>query len=303
MAWKIKYGLISAILGAFLFLGEEIILRRTALTPYQLVVIMHVVGGLVLLVAAHNSWNEFRQMSAGNYVRIIAGSIILAAMVPFFLYSSIYLIGASKAVFLSRIELVFIIIFSTLFLKDAFRRVDYICFFLVFAGVILLTYDPAALSAFGSRGDWYVIGSSFLNAVGIVLLTPFFRTKNVLAITGLLMFLGGAILGIVLLLAGVSLLNSSAGWAVLLSLVLALAWLFFNKSIKEIGPSKTAMLYAAEAFITLFIAFFLQHYFPALGILFSKSILVLLAGGSLIVGGIVVMEYWRVKEGKKQISM
>lgn len=171
-------------------------------------------------------FEPFRNPGLSNIIIAILSGII--AMVGYYLF--IYVLhkeDISRVITLYGISPLFVLLLATIFLKEILLPKDYIAFFLIILGALLISAKNEEGRLRVSKGVLLIVLSSFVWAVHNILLkiasSTNFSTMMILRQVGILIF-------------------------VLLALALSKnAWVKTKQTIKEFGFKRGALAYTAES--------------------------------------------------------
>lgn len=303
------YAIISASTASASFILTEIALGFYVLPAPLLAMYSNAVGGLFLLTPALRQGTGFwRGWPAGDWVRLIAASIALyvAGMVVVFI--GMAMIGASKSALISRLEALFVVGLAVLILGERWSTRRWLASFIALAGTLMVNFDPQAWQLTLGLGEVLILMAAFVFAVGIIVIKPLLDRHDGQLLTGSAMLVAAVFLVPICffldVLPGQAELGAAAAgetapagpaWLVVatlvaMSLLRGVSWSTYNIAMRYIGASRCAILFLTTVFFTLALQVTVDAIAPGLGLLVPPNLLPAVAGGVLIVLGIVILQ-------------
>ena len=291
------YVLASAVASAAGIITTEILLGFYALPALDVVIPANVIGGLLLLSVATVQGNRgWRSWPATDWLRLLAAATATYALAFVLLYEAIGRIGSSKVTLLGRLEVIFIVGLSVIFLGERWTLRHWIASGLALAGAALVNFDPAALDLQIGPGEILSLLAALVFSVGIVVLKSLVDRQDGLLVTGFGLLLGAALLTPFALYQGTAftaLREAGAGTAltlVLRGLFLGIAWVTYNVAMKHLGASRCTVMFLTIVVFTVAMQLLLNALAPGLGLRVPGNLLTALVGGTIIGGAVFLLQ-------------
>ena len=199
-----NWGEISALSSALTWALAVILLRRSGetLPPFELNLFKNVFG-LVLLIPTILIFHGLAlpEFTACDLLIIFTSGLLGIALADTLYLKGLNLMGASRTGIVASLFSPFVILLSTLFLGERMVPWQWLGFFLVISGVMLVTWrvhrsevDPADIR----KGSLFGAAAMFLMAVGVVMVKEILETRSFLwivelrmvgGVTGMLLFM------------------------------------------------------------------------------------------------------------------
>lgn len=295
MKYIFIYPLISAILAALYGIGFESFIRYFGNNPLAISAIINISGGIFLLLLVPNKKENIKKIPNKDLLMMLAASFFAFGPSCLLYYKAIDLIGSSKVSFLAQSETVFIVALSILFLKEKLKPREFLGFFVVLSGILLLNFDASIFSFSLGIGEICALSTYLALAVGVVIISKLVKKYDLIYLTGLEMVFGGIISCLFLIANPVSIQLSLILLLLPFGFTLALAWLAYNLGLKHIGTSKTAIIYSLQSFFTLMFSYYAMKILPFLGLKIPTDLPTFLAAGVIMFAGIVILETGKEK--------
>lgn len=269
------WGYVGAITSAVLF-GISSTLNKLALenvNPLVIAGLIYFVGGVLLfgihLSPLHKkllklfetptetetkiSKKDYRTLS---FV-ILCGSIIA----PFMLLYGLNETTAINTSLLLNTECLFTVIIAFVFLRERGALKDYLAIFLLFMGVIFITtngeFQLLSLTS-GIKGNLLIMGACLFWGIDNNLSKFLSKKRDIVMITGLKCFIGGAVLLGTSLILGIGFNVTLASMPYILTvgaLSIAFSILLFLFALREIGSMQTGVIFSVSSLFGAFFAF------------------------------------------------
>lgn len=296
MKYIFIFPLISAILAALYGIGFELFIRYFGNNPLVISVIVNISGGIFLLLFISNKKENIKKIPVKDLLMILVASFFAFGPSCLLYYKAMDMIGSSKVSFLAQSETVFVVALSILFLKEKLRPREFLGFFIVFSGILMLNFDASIFSFSFGIGEIYTLLTYLALAVGVVIISKLVKKYDLIYLTSLEMIFGGIISCLFLAANPVSIKLSSTLFLFFpLGFILALAWLAYNLGLKKIGTSKTAIIYSLQSLFTLVFSYYAMKILPVLGLKIPTDLPTFLAAGVIMFAGIVILETGKEK--------
>ncbi len=295
MKYIFVYPLISAILAALYRIGCESFIRYFGDYSLAMAITINISGGLFLFLFIPNKKRSIKKIPPKDFLLLFIASFFAFGLSYLLLYKAIDLIGASKVSFLAQAECVFIIVLSILLLKEKLKLREFLGFFVISSGILLLNFNTSLFSFSFGFGEIYALSTYLAFAIGVITISKLVKKYDPIYLTSLEMILGGIILSLFLIANPVSIQLSLILLLFPLGFILSLAWLAYNLGLKNIGASKTAIIYSLQSFFTLTFSYYAMKIFPSLGLKIPTDLPTFLAAGVIMFLGIVILETGKQK--------
>ena len=275
--------LFTAIISGFAIFANKIFvvnLDPTVFTAIRAVIIGLVFLGLSLLF---NSWNK-KQNKNINWKYLLFIGLIGGGLAFLLFFNGLKLTTAGRAGFLHKTLPLYVIIFSLIFLKEKITKFQWYSFFIMFIGLILLTFSSVSPAEFWQNpqlGDLLVLFATILWAAeNVAAKKAMLKGEHNFVVSFARMFFGSIFLfGVVLLTGKINLIFNLTliQWFYILisTFILFLYILTYYWAIKYINVSKAATILLISPVITLFLGtiFFKE---PISSLQISGSLLILI---------------------------
>lgn len=297
MKYIFIYPLISAILAALYGIGFESFIRYFENNSLAISAIINISGGIFLLLLVPNKKENIKKIPAKDLLMMFAASFFAFGPSYLLYYKAMDLIGSSKVSFLAQSETAFVVVLSILFLKEKFKPREFFGFFVVLSGILLLNFDASLFSFSFGIGEICALFTYLALAIGVVIISKLVKKYDLIYLTGLEMIFGGIISCLFLIANPVSIRLPLPLILLLfpLGFTVALAWLAYILGLKNIGTSKTAIIYSSQSFFTLMFSYYAMKILPSLGLKIPTDLPTFLAAGVIMFAGIVILETGKEK--------
>lgn len=285
--------LLSALIVAFESVAVEAAINIYDIGPFTVSCVPTAVGGLILWAASARSTTAFvRGMDRRGWGWIAVLCALVASGVLLW-FDSVGRIGASKEAILGggSSEILFIVLFSAMFLGERLRRLEAVGSILVVAGVFLVLVDAEGATLAVGVGEAEAIVSSLLMAASVVLTASLLRQHPLtplssieLLLSGGMLLVAGAATGLVglpdpeelLILAGIGAFP-------------ALGLLTYNAGLPKIGASLTSVLFALFGIMTVGVQLAVLALSPGADIMLPENLAVAVTGGAVAFAGVCLL--------------
>jgi len=287
------YVLGSGLSAAISLVLTEIVISHLNFEPILVAVLGNVIGGFMLLSASAPSLlQDGQNWRRSAFIRISVAAFFTYALTYALIFYAISLIGAGKVALLGQLESVFVVLLATLFLGEQLSPRRWFAGVLALSGALVINFNPKAWQLTYGLGEILATLAPLGFAAGIITLKPVLDKVNARLVTGLVLVLGALFLTPFLPLTVSSFeLNTATLVAIgLVGLMRAMAWLFYNMSLPHLGASRCAIVFLSFAFFTVLLQFVVAQLLPNFDLMVPDNLLVALFGGSLVTGGIIIIE-------------
>ena len=264
----------SAVASAVLF-GISSTLNKIALenvNPTVAAGLIYFIGGIVLFgihlsplcnrVLALFGTSETETKIARKDLVVLAFVILCGSIAaPFLLLNGLNQTSAINASLLLNAESLFTALIALSFLKERCSKGEYLGIFMLLLGVVFVTTngDFGRLTLMENvAGNLAVIGACLFWGIDNNLSKFLSKKRDILMVTGLKCFIGGAVLLIISVLVGISFYVPLVSIPYLLSvgaLSIALSILLFLFSLRKIGSMRTGMIFSTSSLFGAVLAF------------------------------------------------
>lgn len=295
MKYLFVFPLISAILAALYGIGFESFIRHAENNSLAISAIINISGGIFLLLLVPNKKENIKKIPAKDLLMMLSASFFAFGPSYLLYYKAMDLIGSSKVSFLAQSETVFIVILSILFLKEKLRLREFLGFLVVSLGILLLNFNASIFSFSFDIGEICALFTYLALAIGVIIISKLVKKYDLIYLTGLEMIFGGIISYLFSIVNPVSIQLSLILLLFPLGFIVALAWLTYNLGLKNIGTSKTAIIYSLQSFFTLMFSYYAMKIFPSLSLKIPADLPTFLFAGIIMFLGIVILETGKQK--------
>lgn len=295
MKYIFIYPLISAILAALYGIGFESFIRYFKNNSLAISVIINISGGIFLLLLVPNKKENIKKIPTKDLSMMFSASFFAFGPSYLLYYKAMDLIGSSKVSFLAQSETVFVVVLSILFLKEKLKPREFLGFFVVLSGILMLNFDVSIFSFSFGIGEIYTLSTYLALAIGVIIISKLVKKYDLAYLTSLEMILGGIISYLFLIANPASIQFSLILLLLPFGFTVALAWLAYNLGLKHIGTSKTAIIYSLQSFFTLMFSYYAMKILPSLELKIPTDLPTFLAAGIIMFLGIVILETGKEK--------
>ena len=293
----VLYVFLSALTGAGGVILTEILLRFWTVPALHIAIPASLIGGCFLLLgAALQRTCGWIDWPATDWLRLLAAAGATFGLGFLLLYEAIDLIGASKTLLLSRLEVIFIVSLAVVFLGETWTRRHWFACVLALCGTVLVTFDPDALDLRFALGEMIAVLAALVFAVGIILLKSLVDHRDGQLVTGYGLLLGAIMLLPFALYEGLSLqiLADLSGWGLLAllfrGLFLGISWVTYNIAMKHLGASHCTVLFLSVVVFTVVLQVSIDGAFPELGLRVPANLFASLVGGGIICVAVILLQ-------------
>lgn len=295
--------LASAVLAAAAIVMTEVAMRFFAVSPLLTALYSGVIGGLLLAAPlARSGINFFRGWPRGDWIRFIVGSLLVFVVGMVLNFLAIDLIGSSKSAMISRLESLFVIALAVVILGEEWTRRRWFASAVTLVGTLIVNFDSETFELSLGAGEWLNLVAALVFASGIIIIKPMLDRHDIPMLTGSAMLLGALVLTPICtwLDSGLGSLGSNAqthgpGWLPLALLILmglsrALSWWTYYSAMRHIGAARCSTFFLTSVVFIVVLQLAVDTIAPGLGLQVPPNLLPVLAGGTLIVLGILMLQ-------------
>ena len=298
------YALISAITASSAIVLTEVAMGFYAVSPLLIALYSSVIGGLILMGPIVRRGTGFwRGWPRSDWVRFVAASLAIFVVGMLLVFVAIDQIGASKSAMIGRLESLFVVALAVLILGERWPARRWLATAITLAGTFVVNFDPEALQLTIGFGEWLALTAALVFASGIIIFKPLLDRHDAQLLTGSAMVLGAVVLLPVCIYFDVW--SSAAGDGVAqtdgpgqfvlltllaMSVLRGLSWSTYSIAMRHIGASRCSILFLTSVFLIVAIQVGLDAIAPGLGLRVPANLTTAVAGGSLIVLGIVLLQ-------------
>jgi drug/metabolite transporter (DMT)-like permease len=285
--------LLSALIVAFESVAIEAAINIAELSLLIVSAVPSIIGGTILMCIRPGRTVSFGKGLGRKGWAFMALLCAFVAGGVLMWFDAISRIGASKEAILGggSSEVLFIVLLSAVFLSERLSKWEAVGSFLVLAGVFLVLANAGSLSFSVGLGEAEAILSSLLLAISVVMTTMLLKSKELTPLSGVELFLSGAILLVVGIATGLIEPPSMDGLLVLLGLGLipSAGLLTYNAGLPKIGASLTSVLFALTGIMTVGAQLLVLLFFPGADIKLPQNIALALLGGAVAFAGVYLL--------------
>lgn len=287
------YVLLAGLTAALSLILSEIAIRPYAIPPLLVIILGNLIGGVVLLSSAADSYADFEIIKQRRNLLAVIGAALFIYTLGFLAsFNAVGLIGSGKVALLGQLETIFVVILAILFLGERLTSWRWLAGGVALCGVFLINFDLQALRFALSWGELLATVAPLAVASGIIIVKPVLDQADARLVTGLALVLGGLLLTPLVPLTGTPL---EIGWAALAVIASAgvmrgLAWLFYNVSLRHIGAARCAIIFLSYAFFAVVLQLIVVQLAPGLGLQLPSNLIAAISGGFLVALGIAILQ-------------
>lgn len=271
----------------------EITIEFYGVDPILAIIFGNLAGGGILLLASAGSPLDWTGAWPWRTLATIAtGALCIYALAYIMAFNAIALIGAGKMALLGQLESPFVVILAIIFLGEALTVRRGIAGLIVLAGTLLINFNLRTLEFSLGWGEVLATLAPVSVAAGIIILKPVFDTADARRVTGLALVLGAVYMTpfIPTLVSSFELGGAALVSIALMGLFRGLSWLAYNLGLKQIGASRSAIIFISFAFFTVMFQAVIAWLAPVLGLQLPGNLAAALLGGGIIAAGIVILQ-------------
>lgn len=287
------YPLLAAVFAAISLVLTEITIEFYGVDPILAIIFGNLAGGGILLLASAGSPLDWTGAWPWRTLATIAtGALCIYALAYIMAFNAIALIGAGKMALLGQLESPFVVILAIIFLGEALTVRRGIAGLIVLAGTLLINFNLRTLEFSLGWGEVLATLAPVSVAAGIIILKPVFDTADARRVTGLALVLGAVYMTpfIPTLVSSFELGGAALVSIALMGLFRGLSWLAYNLGLKQIGASRSAIIFISFAFFTVMFQAVIAWLAPVLGLQLPGNLAAALLGGGIIAAGIVILQ-------------
>ena len=287
------FALASAIFSGAGWVLTEVGLRFYGMGSVSMAFIGNLTGGLLLLALTtgprRKPWPRWPRRT---WLLVIAASFAIYALGFQLSFNAIGLIGSGKAVLLARLDVFFVIIMAILFLGEHFSPRHWLAGGFAIGGAILITLKPGALELTFGWGEVLAVLAPLCNASGVIILKLAVDRIDTGQMTAMALLCGALFLSPLLFFDATfsTLILPAVLVTILMGVARGLAWLFYNISMRHLGPARASLIFLSSGFFTILFQVSLASLMPRLGLQPPQNLTSALMGGVLIAIGIVILQ-------------
>lgn len=294
------YGLnviLSAMIAAVSLVVSEIAMQYFQVPPLLVAVIGNFTGGVILLLMAMQGGEPVFPRERRTWRGVLAVAVFIYTLAYLCSFSAIGDIGAGKTALLGQLETLFAVLFAIIFLGERLTPRRVVAALILMVGAVLINFDLQLLQLQFGWGELLAVLAPMFVAGGIVISKPFLDVTDARVITGL-----GLTIGSLFLIPVAAMLAPAFTVALMAVPVImfagtmrGLSWFIYNRGLRHIGVSLSAILFISFGFFTVLLQLTLGHWFPVLGLQIPSNLPAALLGAGLIAVGIMVLQSDRRK--------
>ncbi len=285
--------LVSAAVVAFESVAVEGALNTADIDVFLVSAIPPIIGGLILLGVRPKASRGFvASLGPSGWAKMAAlGSLVGSGVLLWF--DAVGRIGASKEAILGggSSEVLFVVLFSAIFLMERLRRVEVLGSFLILGGVFLVLMNASKVSLSVGPGEVEAIFSSLLLGASVVYTTHLLHDYDLTPLSGLELLISGIVVLAAGAAAGLIRWPDSWGWLVLLLIGLfpAVGLGTYNSGLPKIGASLTSVLFALNGIMTVAAQLAVLAFAPNAEIMLPQSVPLAILGGAVAFAGVYLL--------------
>lgn len=285
--------LMSALIVAFESVAVEAAINIAELSSFIVSAVPPIVGGAILMCIRPGSTVSFGKGLGRTGWAFMALLCAFVAGGVLMWFDAISRIGASKEAILGggSSEVLFIVLLSAVFLSERLNKWEAVGSILVLAGVFLVLANADSLGFSVGFGEAEAILSSLLLAISVVMTTILLKSKELMPLSGVELFLSGTILLVVGVVTGLIETPSLEGLLILMGLgtIPSAGLLTYNAGLPKIGASLTSVLFALTGIMTVGVQLLVLLVFPSADIKLPQNIALALLGGAVAFAGVYLL--------------
>ncbi len=262
-------GIMYALIGIFLWGFSPILMKAlsTSMPPTEIVFARYLIGGIILMPFIFIEKDKLKTLNVKDYFLMFFFFILLATIISNIIAQiAIIYIDASVLMLLLGLEPLFIVILSTLFLKEKMNGKMALLILLALLGSYLVAFKDLSISTDNAHfiGVMLAIATPFFWAFGPFVGKQLLKKLESTTLIAIRFLLASLILGIFIFLTrGFDKLTSISRDSLILLLLFgvfqtALAYAFFYKGLKSIKASTAGMILLLIPIITIILDFLIN---------------------------------------------
>jgi len=294
------YGLnviLSAMIAAVSLVVSEIAMQYFQVPPLVVAVIGNFTGGVILVLMAAHSGQQVFPRDGRTWRGVLAVAVFIYTLAYLCSFSAIGDIGSGKTALLGQLETLFAVLLAVIFLGERLTPRRIVAALILMVGAVLINFDLKLLQLQFGWGELLALLAPLFVAGGIVISKPFLDVTDARVITGLGLTIGSLFLIPVaaMLVPAFSIVLVAVPVIMFAGIMRGLSWFIYNRGLRHIGVSLSAILFISFGFFTVFLQLVLGHFFPVLGLQIPSNLPAALFGAGLIAIGILVLKSKRQK--------
>ncbi len=291
------YVLGSAIGSAIAWILTEITFQFYHISPLVVACGAMLCGGSVLRLLTLDRTNSKPTWKRRDWIGVIVAGVMIYALGFLLSFNAINLIGAGKGALLGRLDSIFVVLLSIIFLGERLSARRWFAGGLALFGAVVLNFNPQALEFSFGFGEFLLVLAVLCVATGIVTLKPVLGKVDPGQVTSAAMLIGGGCLAVIMLFS--TKLELIVWPALLIILIMGsirgFSWFVYNTAMPHIGASLAAIIFTSSGFFTATFQIIVASIAPNLGLQLPKNLTTAFIGGALIVLAIILLQTERQK--------
>jgi len=284
----------SALIVAFQSVAVEGALNTIELSIFLVAALPTLLGGLILIgIVSGPTTHLAKGLRLRGWVYMILLCLLIALGV-FLWFDSIGRIGAGKEALIGggSSEVLFVVILSAFFLGERLSRWEFLGIVLILAGVIIVLINTNSLSLTIGIGEAEAIVSSFLLAMGVIMVTKLLRIHALTPLSALELFISGMMIMILGIAFNLISWPSLFGWLVLVGLAFfpMAGLLTYNAGLPKIGASITSVLFALCGIFTICAQLIVLLFIPDAELILPQNVYLAVFGGLVAFVGVYMLK-------------
>ena len=287
--------LFSALVVAVESVGVEAAINTFGAEPYVVAFVPSLVAGLILLGLMPGAARKVASdLGRNGWMFMVATCLVIAAGV-FMWFDAVGRIGASKEALLGggSSEVLFIVLFSAVFLSERLTRLEAAGSVLVLAGVFIVLANVDTMTLSLGFGEVEAIASSFLLAISVVMTAMLLRSHRLTPVSGIELLVSGTVLLVIGVPLGFVPWPGVEDLLVLVGLGVfpAVGIVTYYAGVPRIGASLTSVLFALTGIMTVGVQLAVLMFVPDANMILPESLPMALGGGLVAFAGVYLLNH------------